>query len=220
MTVTNVFDRVTPSAEKVFDKFAIPFGGYITVGDPEQAKRIAAAMRAEQQAKAASEPKPKKEKEPKKEKPAKPKEAAPAAPAASNAADVAPAAAAPPPSTGAELLAGNDLPSDFVIDGDATKGAKLFKAKCAQCHTYEPGGASKQGPALHGVMGRAAGAVNGFQYSGPLSASKVIWDPEALSEFMINPKKYIPGTKMVFAGLKKEKERNDIIAFINDFSNA
>mmetsp|Transcript_138522 Transcript_138522/g.244704 ORF Transcript_138522/g.244704 Transcript_138522/m.244704 type:complete len:83 (+) Transcript_138522:1-249(+) len=77
-------------------------------------------------------------------------------------------------------------------------------------------GASKQGPALHGVMGRLAGSIAGFQYSEKLVASKIIWNDSALSEFMINPKKYVPGTKMVFAGLKKEKERNDIIAFIKE----
>jgi len=106
-----------------------------------------------------------------------------------------------------------------TASGNVTKGAKLFKAKCAQCHTTEPMGSSKQGPALHGVIGRTAGAISGFQYSGALEGSKITWNDEALSQFMINPKKYVPGTKMVFAGLKKENERNDIIAFIKDFCN-
>jgi cytochrome c len=115
-------------------------------------------------------------------------------------------------------MTGNDIPS-AAAGGDITKGAKLFKAKCAQCHTLEAGGSSKQGPALYGVMGRTAGAIGGFQYSSQLADSKVVWNDEALSLFMINPKKYIPGTKMVFAGLKKENERNDIIAFIKDASS-
>jgi len=94
-----------------------------------------------------------------------------------------------------------------------TKGAKLFKAKCAQCHTCEPGGSSKQGPALHGVFGRPAGSI-GYDFTSAVKDSKITWSEEHLFKFMLAPKKYIPGTKMVFAGLKKEAERADIIAYI------
>tara|TARA_B100001109_G_scaffold252759_1_gene249315 strand:+ start:778 stop:1089 length:312 start_codon:yes stop_codon:yes gene_type:complete len=94
------------------------------------------------------------------------------------------------------------------------KGAKLFKAKCAQCHTMEKNGASKQGPALWDVYGRTPGTADFGAYSEAIKNRKIPWDSESLNHFLINPKKYIPGTKMVFAGLKKENERNDLISYI------
>merc|ERR1712048_1453048 len=129
----------------------------------------------------------------------------------------APAAPADAPKpTPAPDAGGGAGSAPALAGGEIAKGAKLFKGKCAQCHTTEPMGTSKQGPALHGVIGRKAGTIGGFAYSGALVDSKITWNDEQLSQFMINPKKYVPGTKMVFAGLKKENERNDIIAFIRD----
>jgi len=109
-------------------------------------------------------------------------------------------------------------PQVDVPGGDNKKGAKLFKAKCAQCHTHEKGGAAKSGPNLHGLMGRMAGSVDGFGYSGANKDSGIVWSEKHLWEYLINPKKYMPGTKMVFAGIKKEKERADIITFLADQS--
>jgi len=106
-------------------------------------------------------------------------------------------------------------PDVEVPAGDAKKGAKLFKAKCAQCHTCEANGNNKQGPALHGVFGRASGSVDGFPYSEANQNSGIVWSHKHMFEYLVNPKKYIPGTKMVFAGLKKDKERADLIAFMD-----
>merc|ERR1711907_216043 len=105
-------------------------------------------------------------------------------------------------------------PEVEVPDGDVKKGAKLFKAKCYQCHTIEEGGNSKQGPPLWGVFGRQSGIVEGFGFSEANKQSGIVWSDKHMFEYLVNPKKYIPGTKMVFAGLKKEKERADIIAFL------
>ncbi|CAK0893632.1 unnamed protein product [Prorocentrum cordatum] len=105
-------------------------------------------------------------------------------------------------------------PDVEVPEGEVKKGAKLFKAKCAQCHTIEKGGNAKQGPPLWGVFGRQSGTLEGFAYSEANKNSGIIWSHKHMYEYLVNPKKYIPGTKMVFAGIKKEKERADLIAYM------
>lgn len=80
------------------------------------------------------------------------------------------------------------------------------------------GGAHKQGPNLFGIVGRPAGTMAGFSYSTANKGSGVTWNEDVLFNYLENPKKFMPGTKMVFAGLKKESERRDLIAFLK--SNA
>jgi len=98
--------------------------------------------------------------------------------------------------------------------GNATNGAKLFKMKCAQCHTYGKGEGNKQGPSLFGIVGRHSGSVPGFSYSDANAKSGVTWDIPTLFKYLENPAKFIPGTKMVFAGFKSPQDRADIIAFL------
>eukprot|EP01120_Amphizonella_sp_Union-15-10_P004279 TRINITY_DN1490_c0_g1_i1.p1 TRINITY_DN1490_c0_g1~~TRINITY_DN1490_c0_g1_i1.p1 ORF type:complete len:116 (-),score=20.90 TRINITY_DN1490_c0_g1_i1:24-350(-) len=98
--------------------------------------------------------------------------------------------------------------------GDVGRGEKLFKGRCAQCHTLEKGGSNKQGPNLYGLFGRKAGTLVGYNYSAGNQKSGVIWEEGTLFEYLFNPKKYIPGTKMNFPGFKKEQERADVIAYL------
>ena len=99
-------------------------------------------------------------------------------------------------------------------EGDVKKGQALFKGRAAQCHTGTKDGAAGVGPNLYGIVGRKSGTVPGFVYSKANSESGIIWTPEVLFAYLENPKKFMPGTKMAFAGLKKETDRKDLIAYL------
>ncbi|GMH05535.1 hypothetical protein Nepgr_007375 [Nepenthes gracilis] len=100
--------------------------------------------------------------------------------------------------------------------GDRKAGEKIFKTKCAHCHTIEKGAAHKLGPNLNGLFGRQAGTSPGYSYSASNKIKAVIWGEDTLYEYLLNPKKYFPGTRKASPLLEKPKERGDLIAFLKE----
>ena len=111
---------------------------------------------------------------------------------------------------GAALVLG--APSAMAADPVA--GKKVFK-KCKACHTFKPG-KKKIGPSLFGVIGRKAGTAKKFKYSKAMRKSGVTWDDAALDAFLKKPKKFMKGTRMSFRGLKKQADRDNVIAYIKE----
>jgi cytochrome c len=101
--------------------------------------------------------------------------------------------------------------------GDAAEGEKIFQTKCKVCHQIGAGAKNFVGPELNGVVGRKSGSVPDFNYSDANKSSGITWDEATLNEFLTNPKAKIPGTKMVFVGLPKEGDRENVIAYISQF---
>ncbi|KAK4995494.1 iso-1-cytochrome c [Elasticomyces elasticus] len=94
--------------------------------------------------------------------------------------------------------------------------ANAKETRCQQCHNLKASEGNKIGPNLHGLFGRSTGQVEGFSYSDANKQKGIEWNTDTLFEYLENPKKYIPGTKMAFGGLKKAKDRNDLITFLRE----
>jgi cytochrome c len=99
-----------------------------------------------------------------------------------------------------------------LADGDAAAGEKVYK-KCKACHALEAG-KKKIGPSLNGIFGRTAGTVEGYKYSGAMADSGIVWDETTMDAFLAKPKEYIPKTKMTFAGIPKEEDRANLVAYL------
>jgi cytochrome c len=103
--------------------------------------------------------------------------------------------------------------------GDLATGEKVFK-KCAACHSILKGGKNNIGPALYNVVGRQIGTINDYKYSKALLGYGKEWTFEELNGYLIKPAKWIKGTKMAFAGLRKEKDRSSVILYLNQNSDS
>lgn len=102
----------------------------------------------------------------------------------------------------------------LLASADADRGERAFKGKCTTCHTIESGGANGTGPNLHNVVGADKAAHPGFAYSSALSGMEGTWTYENLNEWLYNPASYARGTTMAFAGLRRDEERMDVIAYL------
>ena len=109
--------------------------------------------------------------------------------------------------------------SSLMAMGDIATGEKVFK-KCAACHSIVKGGKNNIGPALYNVVGRKTGAVTDYKYSKALASFEKEWTFEELNGYLTKPAKWIKGTKMAFAGLRKEKDRASVIKYLNQNSDS
>ena len=107
----------------------------------------------------------------------------------------------------------------LIAMGDVVLGEKIFK-KCAACHSINKGGKNNIGPALYNVVGRKVGGVADYKYSKALATYDKEWTFEELNGFLIKPSKWIKGTKMAYAGLRKEKDRASVIKYLNQKSDS
>ncbi len=119
--------------------------------------------------------------------------------------------------TKSEVIEEVDIASLLAL-GDVSHGEKVFK-KCSACHVVEKGGANKIGPALYGVLGRNVGAIEDYKYSQALTDYGKEWTFEEMNGYLKKPQTWIKGTKMSFAGLRKEKDRASVILFLNQYSD-
>ena len=107
---------------------------------------------------------------------------------------------------------------EILALGDTGHGEKVFK-KCSACHIVAKGGKNLIGPALYGVVGRTSASIEGYAYSKALKAHGKNWSFEELNAFLLKPKSYIKGTKMAYAGLRKDKDRASVILYLNSQSD-
>ena len=105
----------------------------------------------------------------------------------------------------------------LALAQDAEAGKKVFQ-KCAPCHSVGPGATNKVGPNLSGLVGRKAGTEEGFSYSDAMKNSGLTWDEATFKEYLTDPKKKVPGNKMLFPGVKDELERDDLFAYLASFN--
>jgi cytochrome c len=117
-------------------------------------------------------------------------------------------------------LAACDAPRDLDTSSAAEPRAadlargELLSLACQACHTLDVGGAQLIGPNLHGVFGRKAGTLPGFQYSAALRATELVWTPEAVEAWLADPAGFIVGNNMAFTGYQSARDRRDLVAFL------
>ena len=107
-------------------------------------------------------------------------------------------------------------PIGFTVSVRAEEdGDRLFRTTCGICHTIQSS-QNRLGPSLAGIVGRKAGTVPGFNYSDANKNSNVVWDEAQLDQYLTDPKQFMPGTKMIYPGMKEAEQRKAVIAYLRD----
>ena len=121
-----------------------------------------------------------------------------------------------PPQTPAvtKVAAAADTPELSPEEAQLRLGKKVYN-KCKTCHTFDEGGRNRVGPNLYGIMGAKIASKEGFAYSKAFKASDIVWSDDNLDAYFKKPKDFLPGTRMSFVGLKKEAEREAVIAYLH-----
>lgn len=102
----------------------------------------------------------------------------------------------------------------LVFIGNPQKGAAVFQNRCSACHSVQETAPAKIGPPLHGLLGRQAGTVPGYNYSADMRASRIIWNAQTLDAYLADPHRGIPSATMPYQGLSSKTARDDLISFL------
>lgn len=117
----------------------------------------------------------------------------------------------------AALIVGLSATTASAQAGDAARGERVFNTQCKACHTLERGGSTATGPNLYGLMARKSGAAGtGYGYSEAMRRFAVEWNDQTLARYLRDPRADMPGTKMVFAGIKQPGQIADVIAYLKE----
>ena len=117
---------------------------------------------------------------------------------------------------GMAATVGTAAAQSIAQSGEASRGQRVFNTQCRACHTLEKDGASTAGPNLHGVFGRKAGTGGGYDSSDAMKKSGIVWDEATLAEYNRDPKGKVPGTKMLYNGVKNAGQLADLVAYLKE----